>query len=173
MKTKLIFLTLCILIVGACSTQKKSNRIYKRKFVLNSIDKNPLGFLYQNDTLVLSARFAECGEFGGHTEKISIFGTYKKEYFAIIVIDSIDINCPPNFEKNAIKIEDKLIKIDIKKEKAVLNYLDLLYKRSTKNKPWLHAAEYYGASKRGFELYSDEPPNSWYEFKKLRIALLK
>lgn len=172
MKTNFILLTLCLLIFGACSTSK-NNKSFNRKFQLKAIDKNPLGYLYQNDTLVLSARFAECGEFGGHKEKILVYRTYKNEYFARIIIDSIDLDCPPDFEENALQTKDTLLKINIEKEKAIHKYLDKLYKRSTSNKITLHAAEYYGASKRGFMLNSDEQPNKWNEFKKLRKTLLE
>lgn len=129
--------------------------------------------MYQNDTLILTARFAECGEFGGHKEKISIIRTYKNEYFAKIVIDSVNLDCPSDFEKYAIQTKDTLLKINTEKEKAILKYLNKLYKRATTNRANFHTAEYYGASKRGFEIHSDEQPNTWNEFRKLRKTLLK
>lgn len=136
-------------------------------------EKNPLGFLYQSDTLILTARFSECGEFGGHNEKIIFYCNYKREYFVRFTKDSIDIECPIDFEEKAIIVKDTMLTITPQKEKLVLKYLNKLYKRSITNKPIFDAADCFNAKSRKFVLRNDEKPNSWKEFRKLQIDLIR
>lgn len=134
-----------------------------------------MSFLYQNDTLKLTARFSECGEFGGHKEKIQIYRNHKREYFAIFTKDSIDLDCSNDFEENAILIKDTVLKINISKEKLVLKYLNQLYKRSITGKTINHSNNYFRATTNhtGLSLSTDELEKNWNEFRKLQISLLK
>ena len=173
MKRNFVILIIIIFTIG-CSSRKGEKRNFN-KILENATEKNPLGFLYQTDTLTLKAKFAECGEFGGHKEKIILFCNYKREYFMRYTRDSIDLDCPQDFEEKAIKVKDTLLKINIQKEELVISYLDKLYKRALTNKPNYHAADYFQAYTRGkaLSISSAEEPKSWKEFKKLQFELLK
>ena len=165
---------LFLLILTGCSSKKESHKNFER--ALNySGEKNPLAFLYQTDTLKLTATFSECGEFGGHNEKIQIFGNYKKEYFARITKDSIDLDCPNDFEAKAVIVQDTIVRIDNSKEKKILKYLNLLYKRSIEGKAISHSNDYFRATTNyaGLSLSTAEPNKDWNEFRKLHIELLK
>jgi hypothetical protein len=153
----------------------KSGKVNYKKILDNATEKNSLGFLYQTDTLTLKARFSECGEFGGHKEKIILFCNYKREYFAKFTRDSIDLDCPANFENSAVIIKDTLFKINTQKEKIVLKYIDKLYKRALTNKPPYASFDYFEAYTRhkSLSVSSIEDPKSWNEFRKLQIELLK
>lgn len=168
------FLFLIVLAFSGCSSKKKE--VSDIKLLLNnSIEKNPLGILYQTDTLRLTAKFSECGEFGGHKENIEIFCNYKREYFAKYVRNSINLDCPNNFEETAIIIKDTLFKIDCNKEKLVVKYLDKLYRRTVTPKMISHSNDYFKAETKysGLLLFTAEPNKDWKEFRKLQIELLK
>ena len=178
-KQKLFFLpilSILILILG-CSTNKKSQKksLDLDKILKSSAKKYPLSFLYQADTLTLTARFCECGEFGGHKEKIKVFSNYKSEYFVKYIKDSIDINCPNDFDKNAVIIKDTLFKIDVYKQKQIVKYLDKLYKKTVNNYSLSSSNEYFEASTKHnvLKLFTAEPENKWNEFRKLQILLVK
>lgn len=138
-------------------------------------EKNPLGFLYQTDTLTLLAHFSECGEFGGHKEKVNIFCDYKREYFAQYIVDSIDLKCPANFEENAIVIRDTLFRLTRENEYEIIQYLDKLFKRGLISKYPSHSNDYFNAHTRysGLNLTTYEPDSNWNEFNKLISTLIK
>lgn len=168
------FLLLVVFAFLGCSSKKKNETDFKQ-LINNSIEKNPLGILYQTDTLKLTAQFSECGEFGGHKESIEIFCNYKREYFAKYVRNSINLDCPNNFEETAIIIKDTLFKIDSNKEKLIVKYLDKLYRRTLKPKMISHWSDYFKAKTKnsGLSLFTAEPNKDWKEFRKLQIELLK
>lgn len=170
---KIYIILIAIFILG-CSSKKKSNNNLKRIFE-NSIEKNPLGILYQTDTLTLTAKYSECDEFGGHTERMKVFCNYKREYFVKYVRNSIDLDCPNNFEETAIIIKDTMFKIDMRKEKLVVKYLNKLYKRNMTSKMISHSNDYFKAETKysGLSLFTAEPKKDWKEFRKLQIELLK
>jgi len=69
-----------IILLSLFSCEKpifKSNYIEKNDIESDNLD---LGTLIKWDTLFLSARFDECGEWGGHKEVIEIFRKDKKVY---------------------------------------------------------------------------------------------
>lgn len=176
MKFKIIIL-FTLLLLG-CSSKKKSLKKYD--LLIKMVEKmpekkNPLGFLFQGDTLHLTAKFSECGEFGGHKEKIQIYRNYKKEYFAKFTKDSIDLDCPNDFEEKAIIIQDTIIVINKSKEKFIGNYLNKLYKRAIIGKVSSHSNDYFSAKTNhtGLSLATAEPKKNWNEFRKLQIKLLK
>src|SRR5690606_16919701 len=106
------FTTLLIIIMtfSSCKTEisgfKFSERDLRKPF-----DDTPLGFMSQLDTLKLTAHFSECGEFGGHKEVFSIHKNYKKEYFLKYTRDSIDLDCPPDFDDKRIYVKDTTFKM--------------------------------------------------------------
>ncbi len=171
MRTTLI---LAIIILASCSTSK-NNVLNLQKLIDGTVPKNPLGFLYQLDTLTLTARFSECGEFGGHKEKFLVFTDFRKQYFVKYTKDSIDLDCPNDFEENAVIIQDTFFKINVKKEKLIEAYLGKLYTRAMTPKIISHANDYFNATTKhtGLSLYTAEPKRDWHEFRKLQIELLK
>ena len=172
-----IFGILSILIISfGCSSNKNRKAFLNiENYSKNTIEKYPLAFLYQTDTLSLTARFCECGEFGGHKEKIKIFNNYKNECFVRFIKDSIDLECPNDFDKNAVIIIDTIFKIDKPKQIQIVKYLNSLYKKSVANYSLDHAAEYFDASttQNRLKLYTAEPENKWKEFRKLQRNLIK
>ncbi|MBC7000897.1 hypothetical protein [Cytophaga sp. FL35] len=144
-KLKLLF-TLLILTIASCGKQnskKKINilseqnlklkdsienllRTKESKFLSDSVkidfSKGILGVLnypYYSDTLVLSARFADCGEFGGHKEYLKIYVADEK-YICLFINKSID--CSQSYSKYT-KIDTLTYELNEINQKRVLDYL--------------------------------------------------
>lgn len=125
MNMKLFFfgiLGILIISIGCSSNKNRTVLSNIEHYSKNKIAKYPLAFLYQSDTLSLTARFCECGEFGGHKERLKIFNNYKNECFVRYVKDSIDLDCPNEFDKNAVIIIDTIFKIDKPKQVQIVKY---------------------------------------------------
>jgi hypothetical protein len=166
-----ILTLVCLGLFISCNSPKNNSR----NFLNDAIEKNPLGFLYQSDTLTLMANFSECGEFGGHKEMINIFCNHKREYFANYTVDSIDLNCPDRFEDNAIIVNDTLFKLTMEDEYVIIEYLDKLYKRGLISKYPSSSNDYFNAHTKysGLNLTTYEPDEDWFEFEKLTHQLIK
>lgn len=95
----------------------------KRTFLTDSVrmdfSKGILGKLYYSDTLVLSARFADCGEFGGHREYLNIFSDKEKK-LCLLINKSID--CKKSY-KDYVKIDSTLFELSEKNEQNILEYI--------------------------------------------------
>jgi hypothetical protein len=89
---------LFLLLAKACAWNAESVTIHNRKV---------LGNLIQGDTLRLTATFSECGEWGGHRERIHIYATAnsypadkagsassKKHFTAVWLLDTIGCQRP-------------------------------------------------------------------------------
>ena len=171
----LLLLSLLPLLVGCNEGAQKSEIDISSPPEIDT-ERNPLDFLFEVDTLTLSARFSECGEFGGHKERIDVFYNYsEREHFANYVIDSIDIKCPEGFEEDAIIKTDTLFKLSLENEYAIVQYLDNLYKRVLIRKPPSHANDYYSAYTQfsGLRISTAEPYKDWNEYNELVKKLIK
>ncbi len=170
-------LTTLLLLPLFIGCQESSRELQKDSLSLSEIatEKYPLGFLYQADTLTLLAHFSECGEFGGHKEKMDIFCNYKREYFAQYTVDSIDLDCPEDVEENAIVVKDTLFRLTLENEHEIIQYLNKLFKRGLISKYPSHSNDYFNAHTRysGLNLTTYEPDSDWYEFNNLINKLLK
>ncbi|MGS2764802.1 hypothetical protein [Sinomicrobium sp. M5D2P9] len=95
----------------------------KRAYLTDSVrvdfSKGILGKLYYSDTLVLSARFADCGEFGGHKEYLKIYSD-KEKRLCLFINKSID--CKKSYD-DYVKIDSTLFELTKKNEQSILEYL--------------------------------------------------
>lgn len=145
-------------------------KIQKIKF---EAPKNPLGFMYSHDTLILSARFSECGEFGGHTEVFKVFSKGEK-YFANYFKDSVTADCPYPVDENKIMVADTTFELQVKHEKFIVEYLEDLFQQSLKGKLGSHAVDIFGAELDWrMKVWNYESTTKWNEFRKLQRKLLK
>ncbi|RKD87830.1 hypothetical protein [Mangrovibacterium diazotrophicum] len=169
--------TLNLILIFLIRTQLYSQEFqkYSPEILEFATEKNPLGFLYQSDTLTLIAQFSECGEFGGHKEIVDIFCNYKREYFARYKVDSIDLDCPEGFDENSVVAKDTLFQLTLENESAIVGYLEKLFKRGLISKYPSHSNDYFNAHTRysGLNLTTYEPDENWYEFNKLINDLIK
>lgn len=95
----------------------------KRAFLTDSVkidfSKGILGTLYYSDTLILSARFADCGEFGGHKEYLKIYSVKEKKL--CLFINKL-IDCRKSYFDYA-KIDSTLYELTEKNQERILDYL--------------------------------------------------
>lgn len=88
--------------------------------------KGPLGRLYYSDTLVLSARFADCGEFGGHKEYLKIYSENDK-YMCLYINKQVD--CKKSFE-DFERIDSTLFELSEYNQRNIMDYLSNLIEMS-------------------------------------------
>ena len=156
-----------LLLLAGCNEDGQNSEMNLSSPAESGAEINPLDFLFEVDTLTLSARFSECGEFGGHNERIDVFYNYSEQiHFVNYVVDSIDLNCPDGFEEGAIVKTDTMFKLTLENEYAIAQYLDNLYKRVLTRKSPSHANDYYSAYTQfsGLRLTTAEPNKDWNGF---------
>lgn len=88
--------------------------------------KGALGRLYYSDTLVLSARFADCGEFGGHMEYLKIYSENDK-YMCLYINKQVD--CKKSFE-DFERIDSTLFELSEYNQRNIVDYLSNLIEMS-------------------------------------------
>ncbi|CAM4390132.1 hypothetical protein [Zobellia nedashkovskayae] len=101
------------------STKEKA---FLKDSVVIDYSKGLLGRLYYSDTLVLSARFADCGEFGGHKEFLKIYSN--KEKFQCLFINKM-VDCEKSYT-DYVKIDSTLFELSEKNQRSVIEYLSEL-----------------------------------------------
>jgi hypothetical protein len=112
---KIIIIISILTLIGCEQTELKSSFI-------DNINKG--------DTLTLSARFADCGEWGGHIEKIQITKVDNK-LDAIFYKDTVSCETDPNLtRKKTIEISEPL---SIAYKNCIVKYIDSLLVRSNRN----------------------------------------
>ncbi len=99
-----------------------NERAFQKDSVVIDYSKGPLGRLYYSDTLVLSVRFADCGEFGGHKEYLKIYSN--KEKFLCLFINKM-VDCEKSYS-DYIKIDSTLFELTEKNQRSVIKYLSEL-----------------------------------------------
>ena len=107
-----IFCTVVLLI--SCSSRERlstsvrtdDNELSKLQDIF--FDPVRLG-AYNNQTtpLVISAKFSECGEFGGHSEKLQIYATARSSFQARYLRYELDCAPPPPPELDGIPSPDR------------------------------------------------------------------
>lgn len=119
--------------------------------------------------------FSECGEFGGHKEEFTINKNYKKEYFAKYTRDTIDIDCPSNFEDKRIIVKDTTFKMSNSQVKFVRKYLEKLFKGSIGPVYLEHANDFYSVYtlSGSFRFRLVDHKKNWSEYRKLKMELIK
>lgn len=108
-----------------------------------------LGAYNNKENLTITARFSECGEWGGHKEVITIYSDEKHIFHAHYL--KYPFNCDsmpyPSYERNIKSNFDKEIVLSSKDKKAITDYLHrLIQSKITENFPG-HAGNIFSAFK--------------------------
>lgn len=116
----------------------------ERTFLIDSVkmdySKGILGALTFTDTLVLSARFSDCGEFGGHKEYLKIYSE-KEKYMCLFIKQMVD--CEKSYT-DFVKIDSILFELSENNQKRVLEYMFELTKVSMLHQDLAdHRSNYY------------------------------
>lgn len=136
------------MVFGCQKVSKKSSNNDFFDFEDNSV----LGDIRHSTQLEFFAYFVECGEFGGHKEKIIMYRDDKNE---ILYIDFLIDTATCSFYDTLNFQKSQTVILGEKQEQAVANYLQNLLERSLTNQfPVCHVTEFYKAIK-----YSDFTPD--------------
>ncbi|MGV0752404.1 hypothetical protein [Empedobacter brevis] len=113
---------LFVIIILTCLFSCSKRDVKQSKLKENNIesDTSGLGTLIRWDTLFISARFDECGEFGGHKEVLEIFKRDKKIY---LTYKKNTIDCDKVDEISQVKLSFvKEIELSTQHQKAIKEY---------------------------------------------------
>tara|TARA_B100000678_G_C18214016_1_gene504569 strand:+ start:1201 stop:1677 length:477 start_codon:yes stop_codon:yes gene_type:complete len=138
--------------------------------------KGPLGELYLGDTLILFARYSECGEFGGHKEWLKIFSD-DSALKCKVIYDSVNCDSPTETMTFA-RLENSIFQMTKTAQSATVNYLnELTQMRFLRQEPDFHVGNLYSAVVRSsmdweqdttYEVWWWDQSLKWTEFQKLK-----
>ncbi|MBW1294821.1 hypothetical protein [Aquimarina litoralis] len=166
-----------ILILGApffLFAQKKEN-------YFDYLQKHSLGGIENKYVLTLSAYLTDCGEFGGHQEKLNIKRIDKKIMGFLTIFET---TCSPQGYKNRDNIvSESSFEISEQKVQFIVQYLHKVLENSLKYEMVTHADNEYGVKLdwsektdynfKRIDISFRSFGNKWEEFEKLKIALKK
>jgi hypothetical protein len=176
---------ICLLLILFVSFQVFSQKRFPKSEYRKMIEQHPFGSISDRYTLVLTAYFDDCGEFGGHEETIELIRIDKK-LSAIVTI--YDKSCQDtNYAKPKIlKTETYFVE-----ESKVTNFQEYLKKLMAKSLEYyipFHAGRSYSAildfkktdddeddehTFRRLNITYDDSGSNWTEFQKLKSLVEK
>jgi hypothetical protein len=113
----------------------------------NTEIKNLLQNIKDTDTITIEAKFADCGEWGGHIERFDIL---RKNDNTLSVHYSRDtVNCPDPSCFNRRIIEEWINKLSDKDQVLIINFIHELIDKSFNNEGISNAGNFYSV-KRNF-----------------------
>jgi hypothetical protein len=113
-------------------------------------NENLLNNIYGSDTLIIEARFADCGEWGGHKERFEI---YRKNDNNLSVHYSRDtVNCPDPSYFNRRIVEEWSGKLSKEDQLTVIKFINELITMSFKDEGECNTANYYSITRRNKKL---------------------
>ncbi|TYA84246.1 hypothetical protein [Seonamhaeicola marinus] len=153
MRQNIIF----ILLLGIpCLLFSQKNEIY-----FDYLQKHALGGVENKYVLTLSAYLTDCGEFGGHEEKIEI---KRNDRQLIGVLTIFETTCGQNGYKNRDKIvSKKAFEISDEKVQLVIQYIHKVLENSLNYEMVTHADNEYGVK-------LDWSEETDYDFKRIDIS---
>jgi hypothetical protein len=126
---KLKITGLVLLFFTACTSKKNLEKTTKTNDKVNAFFED-LNYHNSDEKLILSALFDECGEWGGHFEKIVIYGKGGKDLYLDyqkykVFCDSIDKNtkCPIQ-----LMASERTLKLNKNHKKAIFDYIQRMIK---------------------------------------------
>ncbi len=123
-----------------------------------------------SDTLILTGRFADCGEWGGHHEVIRI---YSQDDVLHATYERDTVKCPdPSYFDRRI-VERLNGKLDQAKQQLIVAYLQELTERTFLDEGISHAGDVYVATREGMglELVYRNYNQNWNGFVELKRSL--
>ena len=164
---KILFIFLITLIIGSCINSNKESKNHNENF-----QEQVLGSIIGSGRLKLTASFNECGEWGGHYEKIDIYSE-ENNLYAEYIRDTVD--CEKLHSINRKEIQKKILKLNETHEKAISEYLkSLLEMRLKINVPCNFGITYKAImSDSTLMIEHSCAKKDWSEFEKLKRQLQK
>ena len=130
LKYKYVFLVSVISLLFSC----KNDRSVEDNFITTKdssfFGNNELGGFGPNTKLVLSAHFHECGEWGGHNEKMTTYINEKREFY--LDYEKYKVDCTLKDPNNGTPIQQletkKTISIHQKEKNYITDYIQRMIK---------------------------------------------
>ena len=121
-------------------------------------DEADLGAFGSDTKLFLNARFSECGEWGGHNEKMTIYAKSDKEFY--LDYKKFKVNCAsideyygtPDFQKLEI---EKTLKLNDVNKKSISSYIQRMVKSKVEERHPGHAGNSFSIIKSDSTLIID------------------
>lgn len=147
---KTIYFLIAIVSLVSCKAPSEMEKIIRKNDKENTFfEPSELGSGGSNNYFLITARFSECGEFGGHDEGMKIYCKYRSKKFNLDYYKT-QIACDSFDEKGNLKMDTiitKTIELDKKSEKAIVSYLQRLTKSKVISHFPGHAGNYFEARK--------------------------
>jgi hypothetical protein len=147
---KIIHFIFIIILFTSCKSQTEFQKVMKEMQKEKSFfDPVELGSGGSKGNFIIKTRFSECGEWGGHFEKIKVYAKHKSKKFYLDYIQT-EVDCNLE-ESSSIYSQDtivtKTIELNRSKEKAILNYLEALVKSKVTSRFPGHSGNYFEVEK--------------------------
>ncbi|MGE0638020.1 MAG: hypothetical protein AB7P01_16370 [Bacteroidia bacterium] len=121
------------------------------------------------DTLTLSARYSECGEWGGHIEKLHLIRK-QNDLWITLYIDTVSCDDDPNATRKQIIDKSKRLKKEDKN--SIVMYIDKFMVDSKKdNFPLGNSSHSFMIINKDTTLKFTDWSLQWREFKTLRQTI--
>jgi hypothetical protein len=159
MKQIMIYFTILILFFSCSECQNK-----------DSENKNLLQNIKGTDTLTIEAKFADCGEWGGHIERFDIF---RKNDNTLIHYSRDTINCPDPSCFNRRIVEEWSNELSEKGQMMIIYFIHELINKSFNNEAISNAGNFYSVKRNfghlniGYIYYNRD----WKGFENLKNSL--
>lgn len=142
-----INIIMIIILFSFFSCNKKENRITTSDELtfFNPVD---LGARGSKNRIIISAKFDECGEWGGHKETLEVLG---KEDNSLYLKYSKNKTTCDNQDDNLTLIKE--IKLDRNKQNAIINYLNNLMKNKIQEGIVDHSGKEFSVLKTDSSFY--------------------
>lgn len=157
---KNIILLFALLILSSCNRgESQSNEKEKETVLSDSIN---LSTLIANDTLYISARFDECGEWGGHQEILEIFDGKDKKLYLNYKKNTADCNKVEELYNAKLSVVKK-IELNNQHQKAINEYMFKLLKSKLREEFPGHSGKEFGILRTDstffINVYDNNPEN--------------
>ncbi len=121
-------------------------------------DEADLGAFGSDTRLFLNAKFSECGEWGGHEEKMIVFAKEDKEFY--LNYKKFKVNCDsigkyygrPGFQKLEV---EKTLKLNDANKKSISGYIQRMAKSKVEERYLGHAGNSFSVMKSDSTLIID------------------
>lgn len=149
-KSAAIIVGLMVLMIS-CNSDERIVKKFRKKgnYALTHMSPtwklSPLECIrYYNDTLIILVQLDDCGEWGGHTEKLVLYGVDQNKVFAHYSKDSV--KCNEMDTKQPLIIKDTVIQLDNRKQKQVSLFIQKLIEVKLFNICISNSGNYYQIS---------------------------
>lgn len=120
----------------------------------------------QGDTLTLFAEFADCGEWGGHIEKV-VLTKKNNDLWVTFYKDSVSCDNDPDVNRKVILEQSQILQSDDRNK--IVNYIDkFMLESKREQKPLSNACNYFRIISKDTILEFDDWKMDWKEFRLLR-----